>query len=149
MAISRSVAVARSSRAIARPHAYARVRPSVNTRRARTTPGSSSGRNAAKRLEPGVVEEPVPDVELGLDVRLPRSRPNRGGVTLDAEEEPDRLGKDRLSGACFSTEDVQARPQLELDLTNEDEVLDPEASQHPSDGRGDWRPAHVSRPGRP
>ena len=99
IAISRSVAAARSSRAIARPHAYARVRPSAKTRRARTSPGSSSGRSSCERLQLDVVEEAVRDVELGLDVRLVRGRPDGTRVTLDAEEEPDRLGEDRLARA--------------------------------------------------
>ena len=50
----------------------------------------------AKRLEPLLVEEPVRDVELRLDVRLAAGNPDGGGVALGTEEQADRLGHDRL-----------------------------------------------------
>ena len=50
IAISRSPAAARSSRAALRPHAYARVRPSANTRRASTSPPRP--RAGARRAPP-------------------------------------------------------------------------------------------------
>ena len=81
-----------------------------------------------ERLRAALVEEPVRHVELRLDVRLARGRPDRAGIALDAEQEPDRLGEDRLARAGLAAEDVEPGGQLELHLANEDEVLDPEAA---------------------
>ena len=68
------------------------------------------------------------NVELRLHVRLARSRADRGGLALDAQQEADRLGEDRLARARLAAEHVEPGGQLELGLANEDEVLDPEAS---------------------
>ena len=76
IAISRSTAAARSSRATARPHAYARVRPSPNTRRASTRPGLALRPELGERRDVVLVEEAVRHVELRLDVGL-RARPRR------------------------------------------------------------------------
>ena len=81
-----------------------------------------------ERLRTALVEEPVGHVELRLDVRLARGRADRAGIALDAEQEPDRLGEDRLARPGLAAEDVEPGGQLELHLANEDEVLDPEAA---------------------
>ena len=70
IAISRSAAAATSSRATARPQAYARVRPSPKTRRAITSPASPSGRSSASAATLVLVEEALRHVELRLDVGL-------------------------------------------------------------------------------
>ena len=103
------------------------MRPSANTRRASTSPGSSSGRSSAS-AQLGVLEEPVGHVELRLDVRLARGRADGTGIALDAEQQADRLREDRLAGSGLAAEDVEPCGELELDLANQDEVLDPEAA---------------------
>src|SRR4029078_12720376 len=84
-----------------------------------------------ERLRATLIEEPVRYVELRLHIRLARGRADRAGIDLDAEQEPDRLGEDRLAGTGLAAEDVEPGGQLELHLANEDEVLDPEAAEHP------------------
>ena len=108
----------------------------------RVRPGAAVSEHAAREDEARLVlrpqlreslrttllEEPVRHVELRLDVRLARGRPDRAGIALDAEQEPDRLGEDRLARPGLAAEDVEPGGQLELHLANEDEVLDPEAA---------------------
>ena len=53
----------------------------------------------AQRLELVLVEQPRPQVELGLDVRLVGARPDEARVAFRAEQEPDRLREDRLARA--------------------------------------------------
>ena len=83
-----------------------------------------------ERRRSALVEEPLRDVELRLDVGLARGRADGAGVALDAEQQPDRLGEDRLAGPGLAAEHVQARAELELGLADEDEVLDSQAAQH-------------------
>ena len=96
-------------------------------------------------LELAVIEEFVGQVELGFDVRLGAGRPDRRSVTLDAEEESDRLREDRLARACLAAQDVEPRLELELSLSNQDEVLDPEATKHRGDRRPGARVSHLPR----
>ena len=77
----------------------------------------------------------VGHVELGLDVCLGRSRPDEGRVALRPEQEPDRLGEDRLPGAGLARDRVQPRRELELRLADEDEVLDAQPTQHGTESR--------------
>ncbi len=84
----------------------------------------------AKRLEALLVEEPLRNVELGLDVCLAAVGADRGGVPLRAEQEPDRLRDDRLPRAGLAGERDEPRCELELGLADEDEVLDPQSTQH-------------------
>ena len=97
-----------------------------------------------QRFEITVVEEAVRDVELSFDVGLRPGLPDGGGIALGAEQQADRLSKDRLAGAGLAAEDVQPVPELQLSLADEDEVLDPEASQHRGDGRPAAPTAHLS-----
>ena len=76
IAIRRSAAAARSSRATARPQAYARVRPSPKTRRASTRPGLVLGRQLGERGELVVVEESL-RARRARPRRRPRCRPRR------------------------------------------------------------------------
>ena len=129
IAMSRSVAAATSSRATARP----RVRPRapVTEHTARDHETGLALRAAAPRARRLVlVEEAVGHVELGLDVRLrsPRSPPPTRRAR--AEKKTDRLREDRLPGARLTRDRVQARREREVRLADEDEVLDPEPSQH-------------------
>ena len=88
------------------------------------------GAEVAERLEALVVEEPLWYVELGLDVRLAAGGADRGGVAFRAEQEPDRLRDDRLPRAGLAGERDEPRCELELGLADEDEVLDPQSTQH-------------------
>ncbi len=129
-----SVAAARSSRGAARPHAYARVRPSGKILRASDEPGLVLRPQLSERIQPLLVEEPVGDVEFGLDVRFLPGSPDRVGIALGAEEQPDRLRQDRLPGPRLPGDRVQALGELEVGLSDEDEVLDSESAEHPGDG---------------
>ena len=88
------------------------------------------GPKLPERLEPLLVEEPLRDVELGLDVRLGAGGPDGGGVALRAEQQPDRLRDDRLARAGLARESDEPRSELEVRLADQDEVLDPQPSQH-------------------
>ena len=106
--------------------------------------GAAVGEDAAREHEPVLVrgpelgetlqtllvEEPGREVELGLDVCLVRAGPDEARVGFGAEEEPDRLGEDRLARPGLAGDRVEARPELEVGLADEDEVLDAEAPQH-------------------
>ena len=74
--------------------------------------------------------ELVGQVELGLDVRLLAGRADERRVALRPEQQPHRLGQDRLPGAGLAGDRVQAGRQLELGLPDQDEVLDSQAAQH-------------------
>ena len=104
------------------------MRPSPNTRRASDEPRLVLRPQLRERLGAALLEEPVGHVELRLDVRLARGRPDGAGIALDAEQQADRLREDRLARAGLAAEDVEPGGQLELDLANQDEVLDPEAA---------------------
>ena len=107
IAMSRSAAVATSSRATARPHAYARVRPSPKTRRAIDEPRLVLRPQLGERSELLVVEEAVGHVELGLDVRLRPLGADGRGIRAGPEQEPDRLREDRLARAGLARDRVQ------------------------------------------
>ena len=85
-----------------------------------------------ERLEPVLVEQAVRKVELGLDVRLGRAGADRPGVALRAEQQPDRLGEDRLPRAGLAGDRVQPGRELELRLADQDQVLDPQPPEHVS-----------------
>ena len=110
------------------PHAYARVRPSVKTRRETTSASSSSGRSSPSASSsagrsssastyassPAAPTKPSPPF-------APRSRPSAcARIVFPAPVSP---------VIAFSPGD-----ELELGLADEDEVLDAEPPQHPSDG---------------
>ena len=77
-------------------------------------------------LERLLVEQARGQLELCLDVRLGRARPDVRRVALRAEQEPDRLRENRLPGARLARDRVQARREAELRFADQDEVLDPE-----------------------
>ena len=125
IATTRSTAAATSSRAAARPHAYARVRPSPKTRRetservlvlgpqlARSS-SSSSGRSSSAST---YASSPA--------------GPTNESSPFVAEQQPDRLREDRLPRAGLAGDRVQPGRELELGLADEDEVLDAQATQH-------------------
>ena len=68
--------------------------------------------------------------KLRLDVRLGRARPEVAGIPGRAEQEPDRLGEDRLARPGLPGDRVQARPEAQVGLADEDEVLDAQAAEH-------------------
>ena len=90
------------------------------------------GRERGERLQLLVVEEAFGQVELRLDVRLPRARPDRGRVALRAEQEPERLGEDRLPCPGFARDRVQPLRRRKLGRSDQDEVLDVEATKQTS-----------------
>ena len=124
MATTRSTAAATSSRAAARPQAYARVRPS------REHAARDDQRVLVRRPQLGQLLQLVGNVELGLDVRLLAARPDERLVALRAEQEPDRLREDRLARTRLAGDRVQPGRELELGLADEHEVLDAQSSQH-------------------
>ena len=81
------------------------------------------------RIQRGVVEDPVGEIELRLDVGLVRAGPQVGGVARDSEEEPDRLREDRLSGTRLPGDRVQTGRERQVRLPDEDEALDAEAAK--------------------
>jgi hypothetical protein len=87
-----------------------------------------------ERLEPLLVEQAVGQVEFGLDVRVVTVRPDERRVTARAKQEPDRLREDRLAGPGLTGDRVQASPQLELRVADQDEVVDAQPAQHADDG---------------
>ena len=74
--------------------------------------------------------ELVREVELRLDVRLVAGRADVRVVALRAEQEPERLGEDRLAGARLAGDRVQPGRELELGLADEYEVLDAKPPEH-------------------
>jgi hypothetical protein len=88
------------------------------------------GPELGDRFQLGVVEDAVGEVELGLDVGLLRAGPEVAGVAGRAEQEPDRLGEDRLPGPGLPGDRVQAGREREVGVADEDEVLDAEAAEH-------------------
>ena len=125
----RSASAATSSRATLRPHAYARVRPSPKIRRASDEAVLVLRPQLGERLEAVLLEQPVGQLELGLDVRLGAVGPDGGGLPLRPEQEPDRLAEDRLAGAGLAGDRVQARGEVELRLADQHEILDPEPTK--------------------
>ena len=93
---------------------------------ARLVPGAEVG----EPLEALFVEQPVREVELGLDVGLVGAGADEGRVAARPQEEADRLGQDRLPSARLAGDRVQAGRELELRLADEDEVVDPKATEH-------------------
>ena len=69
------------------------------------------GPKFGERREALVVEDALGKVEVRLDVGLARTRPEVARVPGRAEEEPDRLGEDRLACARLPCDRVQARPE--------------------------------------
>ena len=141
-ASSRSVAATRSSRATLRPHAYARERPSCETRRATTSPGSSSGRRSRERLERRPRRRTRPE-RRARPRRTPRSpaAPTAAASPFAPSRSPIACVEDRLPRAGLAGERDEARRELELRLADQDEVLDPQSAQHDSDRRRAPRPA--------
>ena len=91
------------------------------------------------RLEPGLVEDPLGQVELGFDVGLLGAGAEVRRVTGSAQEQSDGLGEDRLAGARLPGDGVEAGREPEVGLTDEDEALDAEATeQGGSYGNTSW-----------
>ena len=88
------------------------------------------GPEVAKRLQAFLVEEPVRDVELRLDVRLVAGGADRRGLAFCTQEQADRLGEDRLPRACLAGQRHEARTQLELRFADQHEIVDPQSAQH-------------------
>ncbi len=83
------------------------------------------------RAQPVQLVELLRQVELRLDVGLLPGRADERVVALRAEEQPDRLGEDRLARTGLARDRVQPGRQLELGLPDEHEILDSQAAQHP------------------
>ena len=131
MAITRSTAAPTSSRAAARPHAYARVRPSAKTRRETSSASSSSGRSSTSASSSSVVGG------RSSSASTYASAPGRADervVALRPEQEPDRLREDRLARTGLAGDRVEPGRELQLRLPDQHEILDAQPSQHPVDG---------------
>jgi hypothetical protein len=94
------------------------------------------GRQLRERGELLVLQEAFRHVELGLDVCLAGCGADGAGVALGAEEQPDRLGQDRLAGAGLARDRRQAGRRDQLTFPHEHEVLDPKATKQRSGGSG-------------
>ena len=79
-----------------------------------------------------VVEEPVRDVELGLDVRLGACGADDARIALGPEQQSDCLRQDRLAGARLARDRGQPGSRREDAVANEDEVLDAQATKQRS-----------------
>ena len=79
-----------------------------------------------------VVEEPLRDVELGLDVCLGARGADDACVALGSEQQADGLGQDRLAGPRLARDRRQPGSRRQLALADEHEVLDPQATKQRS-----------------
>ena len=93
-----------------------------------------------QRLQLVLVEEPRPQLELSLDIRLVGAGADEARFALRAEQEPDRLREDRLPGAGLARNRVQPCAGLELRLADEHQVLDAESTKHAT--RPNWPKGH-------
>ncbi len=98
------------------------------------TPGYNE-RVLVLRLQLAELFELVREVELRLDVRLLTGGADVGVVAFRTEQEPEGLGEDRLAGAGLPGDRVQPGRELELRLTDEDEILDAKPTKHAADRR--------------
>ena len=109
-------------------------------------PSLSFGTQLGERSELLVVEEPIGDIQLGLDVCLGPVGADRGGIGACPEQEPDRLREDRLPRPRFPRHRVEAGRERQLGLADENEVLDAEPTKQSSGGSGARRsPPGASR----
>ena len=110
-----------------------RARSSVREDAAREDEaGLVLGRERGESLQLLVVEEAIGQVELRLHVRLSRARPDRGRVALCPEQQPERLGEDRLPRPGLARDRVQPRRRRKLGRSDQDEILDVEATKQTS-----------------
>ena len=72
------------------------------------------------------------DVEDAFHRRLVRSRANEIGTGALAEEKSQRTDDDRLAGAGFSGENVEARREWKGDLLDDRKIADAQLGQHQS-----------------
>ena len=82
------------------------------------------------RLELGIVEDPLREVELGLDVGLLGAGAQVPRVAGGPEEEPDGLSEDRLARAGLAGDRVEPGSEGEVGLADEDEALDAQTAEH-------------------
>ena len=82
------------------------------------------GLQLGERVEAVLVEQPVGQLQLRLDIGLASLGADERGVALPAEEQAHRLREDRLAGAGLAGDRVQAGCELELRRADEHEVLD-------------------------
>jgi hypothetical protein len=110
-----------------RPAAAAREQPPGDDERVLAV-----GAQAGHRLELRPVEEPVGQLELGLDVGLLAVRAHEPRRRLRAREQPDGLGQHRLARARLAREHVQTGGGLEVGALDQRQVVDVESEQHPT-----------------
>jgi len=101
----------------------------------------AGGAQIGHRLQAGVLEEAVGQLELGLDVRLGGVRPDQRAGRGGARQKPDRIGQHRLAGAGLACEHVQAGRRLEVGTLDQGQVLDMQVEQH---GSQVWARARTS-----
>src|SRR5262249_54743928 len=81
-----------------------------------------------ERLQPQ--REPRRALEDGLDHRLLGPGANAAGIRPRPQEQPQGVAQDALSGPALPRQDRQARPEADLDLLDDREVLDAQGEQH-------------------
>ena len=131
----RKQALGRRGEVLACDRASPRIRARASVREdaaSEDQAGLVLGRKRGECLQLLVVEEALGQVELRLHVRLPRASPDRGRVALRPEQEPERLGEDRLPGPGFARDRVQPLRRRKLGRSDQDEVLDVEATKQTS-----------------
>ena len=88
--------------------------------------------SSPSELQPALLEEGrrVFDLEDGLDrgALFPRPDEVRGGSI--AQEEPERVDQDRLSGPGLTRQERQSRAELDLERRNQGDVVDPQQFKH-------------------
>ncbi len=72
----------------------------------------------------------VAGVEDRLDGRDVFARPHEVARRARAKQQSDGFDEDRLAGARFARQDVQAGFELDLDFVDDREVLDAQVAQH-------------------
>ncbi len=148
--MSRSAADATSSRATALPHAYARVRPSPNTRRAITSPASPSGRSSASAASSSSSKNPSGTSSSASTYASEPSVPTEDASARAPRSSPIACAKIVFPAPVSPVTAFRPGAERQLRAADEDEVLDPEAAQHscatvadlgPLYARGGVRPA--------
>src|SRR5687767_13396107 len=84
-----------------------------------------------------VAEDVTPDQRLlsthheqALDRGPLRALANRGRRRPTAKKELETFDQDRLTGPGFARQDIEARPERNLDVVDQGVLRDPQASEH-------------------
>ena len=114
----------------ARPATKALVRPPAETRRPSTTSSAPSGSRSASSANSGSSSSPVGQVEDALDPGLGGAGPDDLRPRLAAHQQVERVGEHGLAGAGLAGDRVQPLPEPQLGPLDQQQVLDPQLTQH-------------------